>query len=87
MPDLPLAQATLEVLAAATAVVGAGAIERTSIGADAIMSNPYPSSGWWQCQDPDALDGRRWFAEGSWLQQQPSLFRPRTSAGRRTRRR
>jgi hypothetical protein len=28
---------------------------------------PCPASGWWQCQDPEALDGTRWFAAGDVL--------------------
>lgn len=28
---------------------------------------PCPASGWWQCQDSDALDGTRWFARGELL--------------------
>jgi hypothetical protein len=26
-----------------------------------------PASGWWRCLEPHALDGTRWFAEGSLL--------------------
>ncbi|WP_371763804.1 T6SS immunity protein Tli4 family protein [Massilia sp.] len=64
-PDVPLAQATAPDVA--TAVAGADAIERASVGAYAITGNPCPASGWWQCQESDALDGTRWFAEGNLL--------------------
>jgi hypothetical protein len=26
-----------------------------------------PASGWWRCEEPRALDGTRWFAQGSRL--------------------
>ncbi|MGZ6316837.1 MAG: T6SS immunity protein Tli4 family protein [Anaerolineales bacterium] len=26
-----------------------------------------PASGWWRCEEPNALDGTRWFAQGSLL--------------------
>jgi hypothetical protein len=26
-----------------------------------------PTSGWWRCEEPKALDGTRWFAQGSVL--------------------
>jgi hypothetical protein len=63
MPDVPLAQAT----AAAHSAPTAGAIELASVGTYAITGNPCPASGWWQCQESDALDGTRWFAQGSLL--------------------
>jgi hypothetical protein len=28
---------------------------------------PCPASGWWRCEDTDALDGTRWFAHGELL--------------------
>jgi hypothetical protein len=28
---------------------------------------PCPASGWWRCEDTDALDGTRWFAQGELL--------------------
>lgn len=57
MIDVPLAQATTAAPAAVTAAAGAGAIERASVGIYAITGNPCPASGWWQCQESDALDG------------------------------
>jgi hypothetical protein len=67
VPDVPLAQATSAALAAATAAPGVGPIERASLGAYAITGNVCPASGWWRCQESDALDGARWFAQGSLL--------------------
>jgi hypothetical protein len=67
VPDVPLAQATFATPAAATTAVVDAAIERTSVGTYAITGNPCPASGWWQCQESDALDGTRWFAQGSQL--------------------
>jgi hypothetical protein len=61
--DVPLAQAT----PAAASPTGAGVSERVAIGVYAITGNPCPASGWWQCQESDALDGTRWFAQGSLL--------------------
>jgi Tle cognate immunity protein 4 C-terminal domain/Tle cognate immunity protein 4 N-terminal domain len=40
-------------------------------GACAKTGEPCPASGWWRCGEPQALDGTRWFAQGS-------LFPPAT---------
>lgn len=48
------------------------------IGSVAQSSAACPASGWWRCDDSDALDGTRWFAAGSCL--------PRASFGQRVRR-
>jgi len=37
------------------------------IGSVAQSSAACPASGWWRCDDDDALDGTRWFAAGSQL--------------------
>jgi hypothetical protein len=67
-PDVPLAQPGTVIPAAATAeLIGADAIERATVGAYAMTGNPCPASGWWLCQESDALDGTRWFARGSLL--------------------
>jgi hypothetical protein len=34
---------------------------------------PCPASGWWRCDDTEALDGTRWFAQGELLP--PATFR------------
>lgn len=65
-PSVQLAQAA-GAPAAATAAATGGAIERASVGIYAITGNPCPASGWWHCQESDALDGTRWFAQGSLL--------------------
>lgn len=59
VPDVPLAQAMTATPAAATA-----AAEQASVGIYAITGNVCPEAGWWQCQESDALDGTRWFAQG-----------------------
>ena len=37
------------------------------IGSVALSSAACPASGWWRCDDGEALDGTRWFAAGSQL--------------------
>jgi hypothetical protein len=44
---------------------------------------PCPSSGWWRCEESHALDGTRWFAQGSLLpaatfKVPPGVFRKTT---------
>jgi hypothetical protein len=36
-------------------------------GTVARTGEPCPASGWWRCEDAQALDGTRWFAAGSLL--------------------
>jgi hypothetical protein len=38
-----------------------------SIGTFVRTGDPCPASGWWRCVEPNALDGTRWFAQGSLL--------------------
>jgi hypothetical protein len=66
-PDVPLAQATTAPASTSAAAAGFDAIERASVGAYAITGNACPASGWWTCQESEALDGTRWFAQGSLL--------------------
>jgi hypothetical protein len=69
-PPLPLAQATPAAAAGvATSGTGPGIMEgqRVPVGSFAATGIPCPASGWWQCEDPRALDGTRWFAQGSLL--------------------
>jgi hypothetical protein len=47
------------------------------IGSVALSSAACPASGWWRCDDNEALDGTRWFAAGSQL--------PRASFSQRVR--
>lgn len=67
---LPLAQAT-PVAAANVTAAGAGpsVMEKQGVpvGSFAATGIPCPASGWWRCEDPRALDGTRWFAQGSLL--------------------
>jgi hypothetical protein len=48
------------------------------VGSVAQSSAACPASGWWRCDDDEALDGTRWFAAGSQL--------PRASFAQRVRR-
>jgi hypothetical protein len=69
-PPLPLAQATPAAAAGiTTAGIGPGIMERqhVPVGSFAATGIPCPASGWWQCEDPRALDGTRWFAQGCLL--------------------
>jgi hypothetical protein len=67
---LPLAQAT-PVAAAGFTSGGTGPRimeeQRVPVGSFAATGVPCPASGWWRCEDPRALDGTRWFAQGSLL--------------------
>jgi hypothetical protein len=38
-----------------------------ALGAYARTGDPCPASGWWRCEELHALDGTRWFAQGSLL--------------------
>lgn len=65
-PGVPLAQA----LPAASGDAGArgGSNEpRVHIGTYATTGKACPASGWWRCEASHALDGTRWFAQGSLL--------------------
>jgi hypothetical protein len=37
------------------------------LGCYATTGSPCPASGWWRSDEPQALDGTRWFAQGSLL--------------------
>lgn len=37
------------------------------VGSFAATGAPCPASGWWRCEETHALDGTRWFAQGSLL--------------------
>jgi hypothetical protein len=41
--------------------------EKAAIGSYVTTGSPCPASGWWRSEDSHALDGSRWFAEGSLL--------------------
>jgi hypothetical protein len=61
-------------LAAAEPAVGISAMygnghggPMAAAGSFAGTGAPCPASGWWRCDDTDALDGTRWFAHGELL--------------------
>ena len=67
---LPLAQATPAAAAEITGTaLGPRIMEEQGVpvGSFAATGVPCPASGWWRCEDPRALDGTRWFAQGSLL--------------------
>lgn len=67
-PSLPLAKpaspggATLDVT-----VSGGADSNGIAIGSFSSTGAPCPASGWWRCEESHALDGTRWFAQGSLL--------------------
>lgn len=87
VPDVPLAQAMTAAPISPTVAAAVGAAERASVGIYAITGNVCPASGWWQCQESDALDGTRWLTQGSLLPAATFASRPGALAGRRARRR
>lgn len=38
-----------------------------AVGSFSATGQPCPASGWWRCEESHALDGTRWFAQGSLL--------------------
>jgi hypothetical protein len=38
-----------------------------AVGSLAATGAPCPASGWWRCEDSNAMDGTRWFARGNLL--------------------
>lgn len=61
----PLDEARIGVQEVAAAVPGT--IDPVTPGTCVNTGSPCPASGWWRCEELDALDGARWFAEGSLL--------------------
>jgi hypothetical protein len=53
-----------DALAAGTTVPSASSVQT---GTYVKTGEPCPASGWWRCEESHALDGTRWFAEGSLL--------------------
>lgn len=69
-PPLPLASAkaaTAENGQPGAASSDGDSLKRPSIGSYSSTGSPCPASGWWRCEESHALDGTRWFAEGSLL--------------------
>lgn len=94
-PQLALAVAT-----PATPAAGQDRHERSAlphrqlspVGSYASTGTPCPASGWWRSVEPNALDGTRWFAQGSLLPPAtfmvpPSVFGRANGAPRAIRRR
>lgn len=64
-PPMPLAS---PVVPPATALAGSTYEQNhVSVGSFAVTGAPCPASGWWRCEQSHALDGTRWFAQGSLL--------------------
>jgi len=85
-PPLPLAS---PVLPTGTAAVGSATSDARHCSVTAGMylatGTPCPASGWWRCEDTHALDGTRWFGQGSLLPPAtftvaPGVFRRSPSA-------
>lgn len=67
-PPLPLAKATAPAGAAVAVGIPEGADStRAAIGSFSSTGVACPASGWWRCEESHALDGTRWFAQGSLL--------------------
>lgn len=84
-PVVPLAKATVPATGAAVAMNKSTKTggQHVSLGSYAATGSPCPASGWWRCEDSHALDGTRWFAEGSLLP--PATFAvPASVFGRST---
>lgn len=68
-PVVPLAKATISASGAAVAMNKSTKTgdQHVSLGSFAGTGSPCPASGWWRCEESHALDGTRWFAQGSLL--------------------
>ncbi|MCC2955442.1 hypothetical protein LK542_07425 [Massilia sp. IC2-477] len=67
-PTLPLAKAS--VAAGITMIVSQthdADGQQVAVGSFSSTGSPCPASGWWRCEESHALDGTRWFAQGSLL--------------------
>jgi hypothetical protein len=65
-PNVTLAQAV--VASATTTGATAGALEpQAAVGTYVTTGKVCPASGWWRAEESHALDGTRWFAQGSVL--------------------
>jgi len=59
---------------------GGAGVRAVPIGSLAATGQPCPASGWWRCDEMTALDGARWFAQGSVLPA-ATFLAPRTRFG------
>jgi Tle cognate immunity protein 4 C-terminal domain len=65
VPNVPLDRATM-VTSDEMNVATAGA-DAIAVGTYATTGKACSASGWWRCEESHALDGTRWFAQGSLL--------------------
>jgi hypothetical protein len=66
-PAIALDQAKPFMQPTADAVAGTDVVAPRAVGTYAPTGAPCPASGWWHCEEINALDGTRWFAQGSLL--------------------
>jgi hypothetical protein len=66
-PTVALDQARIVTQTAGTAMASTGAVAPPTVGTYAQTGVPCPASGWWHCDEINALDGTRWFAQGTLL--------------------
>lgn len=67
VPEVPLLPATVVERADAALAGAAGGMPGAQVGSFVKTGEPCPASGWWRCEEPRALDGTRWFSQGSLL--------------------
>lgn len=69
LPSLPLAEPKTVAVTETPDANSLDSIEvqLVTIGAVGATGSPCPASGWWRCEEPQAVDGTRWFARGSLL--------------------
>jgi len=67
--ELPLASAVMPPLGTTVPMTRIDKADETSVPVGSYSSTglPCPASGWWRCEESHALDGTRWFAQGSLL--------------------
>jgi hypothetical protein len=78
---VPLAPAALTLRPTGSEPVGshsAPAAPLPNVGSYVKTGAPCPASGWWRCEESHALDGTRWFAQGSLLPAATFRVPPRT---------
>jgi hypothetical protein len=66
-PSVALDQAKSVKPATGAAGVGPRTVGFPAVGTYVPTGVPCPASGWWRCEEVNALDGTRWFAQGSLL--------------------
>jgi hypothetical protein len=66
-PSAPLDQAKVSLSATTAVAIDAGAVAPPVLGTTAATGTPCPASGWWFCEEINASDGTRWFAQDSLL--------------------